>query len=131
MIRRPPRSTRTDTLFPDTTLFRSFLDHVVLHSLSGQRVDVIADLEGLHVGHADPDAIQPIQPLVFRMRGAEAWPCTQDQLRWQLAGQQARVAIDAHVTHADVVRVDPRAVTGFARGSHETGRASWRERGWQ
>src|SRR3546814_9686208 len=26
MIRRPPRSTRTDTLFPYTTLFRSFLD---------------------------------------------------------------------------------------------------------
>src|SRR3546814_3332529 len=24
MIRRPPSSTRTDTLFPDTTLFRSF-----------------------------------------------------------------------------------------------------------
>src|SRR3546814_4391337 len=28
MIRRPPRSTRTDTLFPYTTLFRSF---VILH----------------------------------------------------------------------------------------------------
>src|SRR3546814_3619890 len=27
MIRRPPRSTRTDTLFPYTTLFRSALDH--------------------------------------------------------------------------------------------------------
>src|SRR3546814_6635134 len=27
MIRRPPRSTRTDTLFPYTTLFRSFLEH--------------------------------------------------------------------------------------------------------
>src|SRR3546814_11485513 len=26
MIRRPPRSTRTDTLFPYTTLFRSFHD---------------------------------------------------------------------------------------------------------
>src|SRR3546814_3712627 len=26
MIRRPPRSTRTDTLFPYTTLFRSFRD---------------------------------------------------------------------------------------------------------
>src|SRR3546814_7230350 len=25
MIRRPPRSTRTDTLFPDTTLFRSLI----------------------------------------------------------------------------------------------------------
>src|SRR3546814_4699785 len=27
MIRRPPRSTRTDTLFPYTTLFRSGSDH--------------------------------------------------------------------------------------------------------
>src|SRR3546814_11796053 len=27
MLRRPPRSTRTDTLFPDTTLFRSILFH--------------------------------------------------------------------------------------------------------
>src|SRR3546814_7183697 len=27
MIRRPPRSTRTDTLFPYTTLFRSLIDH--------------------------------------------------------------------------------------------------------
>src|SRR3546814_20964484 len=30
MIRRPPRSTRTDTLFPYTTLFRSGLD--LLHA---------------------------------------------------------------------------------------------------
>src|SRR3546814_13654614 len=29
MIRRPPRSTRTDTLFPYTTLFRSFAHHRV------------------------------------------------------------------------------------------------------
>src|SRR3546814_13206621 len=26
MIQRPPRSTRTDTLFPYTTLFRSFIE---------------------------------------------------------------------------------------------------------
>src|SRR3546814_9748867 len=30
MIRRPPRSTRTDTLFPYTTLFRSELDRATL-----------------------------------------------------------------------------------------------------
>src|SRR3546814_12078044 len=30
MIRRPPRSTRTDTLFPYTTLFRSFFVGVML-----------------------------------------------------------------------------------------------------
>src|SRR3546814_12163636 len=29
MIRRPPRSTRTDTLFPYTTLFRSILGQAV------------------------------------------------------------------------------------------------------
>src|SRR3546814_10560522 len=29
MIRRPPRSTRTDTLFPYTTLFRSVSIHLV------------------------------------------------------------------------------------------------------
>src|SRR3546814_14525053 len=29
MIRRPPRSTRTDTLFPYTTLFRSHQDYTV------------------------------------------------------------------------------------------------------
>src|SRR3546814_16724062 len=28
MIRRPPRSTRTDTLFPYTTLFRSYIPEV-------------------------------------------------------------------------------------------------------
>src|SRR3546814_9384164 len=37
MIRRPPRSTRTDTLFPYTTLFRSAAR--------------IADLVGIVVGH--------------------------------------------------------------------------------
>src|SRR3546814_14950293 len=30
MIRRPPRSTRTDTLFPYTTLFRSVLQFLAL-----------------------------------------------------------------------------------------------------
>src|SRR3546814_3657478 len=36
MIRRPPRSTRTDTLFPYTTLFRSFPDSRALpHRSSG------------------------------------------------------------------------------------------------
>src|SRR3546814_11890179 len=36
MIRRPPRSTRTDTLFPYTTLFRS---HVHLHLVDAGDAD--------------------------------------------------------------------------------------------
>src|SRR3546814_8177163 len=35
MIRRPPRSTRTDTLFPYTTLFRSDLLLLFLRSVRG------------------------------------------------------------------------------------------------
>src|SRR3546814_2855885 len=44
MIRRPPRSTRTDTLFPYTTLFRS-PHHRAGPGLSvGQRRDAYADV---------------------------------------------------------------------------------------
>src|SRR3546814_6332577 len=39
MIRRPPRSTRTDTLFPYTTLFRSaFGKRLAEHSIWEQRI---------------------------------------------------------------------------------------------
>src|SRR3546814_20804201 len=47
MIRRPPRSTRTDTLFPYTTLFRSCLED------PGDRVRVVGRklrIEGLEIG---------------------------------------------------------------------------------
>src|SRR3546814_3275768 len=44
MIRRPPRSTRTDTLFPYTTLFRFLLKRAL------QRMLMLA-LEVYHLGH--------------------------------------------------------------------------------
>src|SRR3546814_4629415 len=40
MIRRPPRSTRTDTLFPYTTLFRSKVDR---HMSDFDKIDVSSD----------------------------------------------------------------------------------------
>src|SRR3546814_17847750 len=48
MIRRPPRSTRTDTLFPYTTLFRS-ADHRLLAATAGL---VLQELGGLFFGRA-------------------------------------------------------------------------------
>src|SRR3546814_15553256 len=39
MIRRPPRSTRTDTLFPYTTLFRSRSASVTSPRAAGDRAD--------------------------------------------------------------------------------------------
>src|SRR3546814_14510261 len=64
MIRRPPRSTRTDTLFPYTTLFRSIRFRSDLHERADARdphaqhraredgATVAADREGLAVERA-------------------------------------------------------------------------------
>src|SRR3546814_8569718 len=63
MIRRPPRSTRTDTLFPYTTLFRSGSDnHLVckspgqrkLHSCKAISSDILSHTPHLH--RQPPDA---------------------------------------------------------------------------
>src|SRR3546814_15269276 len=64
MIRRPPRSTRTDTLFPYTTLFRSLsLQEDALHA--GR---VLGGGLPLRAQHGSPD-LQP-QPRVsgYRLR---------------------------------------------------------------
>src|SRR3546814_13699237 len=42
MIRRPPRSTRTDTLFPYTTLFRS---------VPGEQSRSVGDVSSTRAGH--------------------------------------------------------------------------------
>src|SRR3546814_13782977 len=63
MIRRPPRSTRTDTLFPYTTLFRSRAQN------PDQRKLWQADLDGI-----TPTAVEEIvrvaSPVTFMRRTA-------------------------------------------------------------
>src|SRR3546814_10433276 len=57
MIRRPPRSTRTDTLFPYTTLFRSDLDGIVgIERLLQQGGDAGLRFRAILVA-ADPDRL--------------------------------------------------------------------------
>src|SRR3546814_16200481 len=59
MIRRPPRSTRTDTLFPYTTLFRSgffrlrqteFRRRYGLYAQGAEKFPDLADLSGIVTG---------------------------------------------------------------------------------
>src|SRR3546814_7186277 len=59
MRRRPPRSTRTDTLLPYTTLFRSLEDHAVWFDRDDEAGfdEDVAGFGGL-VGHLFP-AFQP------------------------------------------------------------------------
>src|SRR3546814_3385643 len=71
MIRRPPRSTRTDTLFPYTTLFRSgarlaFAGHTVtldIAEVSAGAADALsAELDGAHLDDdpARPEGAEPV-----------------------------------------------------------------------
>src|SRR3546814_15444034 len=55
MIRRPPRSTRTDTLFPYTTLFRSRRERGAA-DIDGQRGGADRDRHRQRDDHADPGA---------------------------------------------------------------------------
>src|SRR3546814_20127901 len=53
MIRRPPRSTRTATLFPYTTLFRSIADpHVGAAQAARPTSRATARISGTRTGHA-------------------------------------------------------------------------------
>src|SRR3546814_21110281 len=70
MIRRPPRSTRTDTLFPYTTLFRSQAA-AGLGIVEGSRVR-LGDRQGSLVVHAKLfDGLQPDVVVV-----ESSWPNT-------------------------------------------------------
>src|SRR3546814_18931378 len=65
MIRRPPRSTRTDTLFPYTTLFRSQLD-AALAAFPDARFDSYrlpersGDAAMIRVAIADGDGVRAV-----------------------------------------------------------------------
>src|SRR3546814_11152403 len=83
MIRRPPRSTRTDTLFPYTTLFRS-ARHAAEISPPGRPRAVGREVQGAHEKHrrlADAPhrpfhygriRLMPLVELVRLPNGAEA-----------------------------------------------------------
>src|SRR3546814_8736857 len=64
MIRRPPKSTRTDTLFPSTTLFRSLLDepnHKGIQTLVRDLNLTYRALPALHQLDCKPDGFEWIE----------------------------------------------------------------------
>src|SRR3546814_14052497 len=67
MLRRPPRSTRTDTLFPYTTLFRA------MRRRMGYRVDVVGNgLEAVEAVRRQPYAVVFMDPQMPELDGLEA-----------------------------------------------------------
>src|SRR3546814_18543492 len=117
MIRRPPRSTRTDTLFPYTTLFRSV------------RLQGIPDPERtMHVQRATPpidlflngDDIAMIFSRVVEQRIAAHEAVAQMQVDMGARGKRRQCAA---IRSSQLERADPVRFRG-----DEIGRASGRER---
>src|SRR3546814_13510579 len=115
MIRRPPRSTRTDTLFPYTTLFRS-------------RGSVDGACGGTRLGPPTGKSGGTVLQAAALVGGAGAERrATEDDVRmtefsaWIGRSEERRDRLDASRS----------AVLLAAIGQPEIGRASWRERGGQ
>src|SRR3546814_20771003 len=120
MIRRPPRSTRTDTLFPYSTLFRSL------------RFDV-SDVDVTKTSADDP--------------GFDTTMSAGDKNTFALAFFLSQLKRDPHIANKIVVFDDPftslddfrRAMTAKEivragetdKAAQESGRASCRERVWK
>src|SRR3546814_17219098 len=63
MVRRPPRSTRTDTLFPYTTLFRSQAGDIVIVTVPFQAQDAtLAEIRPFVQGKIVVDTTVPLVP---------------------------------------------------------------------
>src|SRR3546814_16939154 len=121
MIRRPPRSTRTDTLFPYTTLFRSV--EQLLEAL-----DVID-------GHGHPrvaDEAQRLDPAVrSTQRQAKALPAVRGKGDAPVGQRQVRRAgdLDKAVGARDLSRLDVAARRSEERRVGKESGSTGRSRG--
>src|SRR3546814_19936348 len=114
MIRRPPRSTRTDTLFPDTTLFRS------VSVTQSQDAQSIVDENGNM--HVPEDYLR-----TYRYLGT-----------WAVLADEGHGANELHVVYASPGTVDTFQKSGqfpddavLVKEVYEIGRASGRDRVYQ
>src|SRR3546814_16315108 len=132
MIRPPPRSTRTDTLFPYTTLFRS----PGRFSEAADKIDDPAEwaignggrgkgpVETIVVIVAEHDEFRPLLVYVGGLVGAPNPAGLQVDVPVRVPVRQRQVGVEFQACRAVAFPVSRR----FA-GRNEIGRASWRERG--
>src|SRR3546814_11711302 len=115
MIRRPPRSTRTDTLFPYTTLFRSLdlpaqvqADAVSINAVPAAQRAVLVDFK-----------LRSVRAALIVLRDAAGKPLPLGSRVHYGKSAEASVGYDG------VVYLEDREV------QNQIGRASWREKGGQ
>src|SRR3546814_13006986 len=109
MIRLPPRSTRTDTLFPYTTLFRTISIAPTFPNIAGQSADFF--YWQMVEFKRNPDS--PMSPLVAEL------------------SEQDMLDLAAYYSGIAPPPADPAAEPAPLDATLAIGRASRREREWQ
>src|SRR3546814_2036478 len=108
MIRRPPRSTRTDTLFPYTTLFRSVAaraDAQLERQISPPRQDVDPRLS-----HSDARSEEHTSELQSLMRISYAVFCLKKKKKQQKPITHTQL-IDRHDTNTNLQQTPQHTIT--------------------
>src|SRR3546814_12920271 len=72
MIRRPPRSTRTDSLFPYTTLFRSLVEPVDGQEGEAIHLDIVGHLLDVHLRREQLCTFRRVDAVIAAVPGAPA-----------------------------------------------------------
>src|SRR3546814_17958094 len=97
MIRRPPRSTRTDTLFPYTTLFRSNIERQQRHQHPVQESGAVVDgVSANHPGQPRDHGPQRHQRQSGRQRddGFGFGACNRQDRKSVVSGKSVSVRVD-------------------------------------
>src|SRR3546814_5578145 len=127
MIRRPPRSTRTDTLFPYTTLFRSRLVLALAPAHPGaddepaaahlvDRGEVVGQPHRVVLRHHEDAGAEP-HPLGHRRRPAERGErVEQERRRVALLRRVDDVVAHPHIGEAELLGVPRRPADRLPRG---------------
>src|SRR3546814_9595483 len=102
MIRRPPSSTRTDTLCPYTTLFRSLLITAGPAGVENRTLEDVAKERG----------VDPVDAAIAILRQREAGVASFNQTEADIAAFMTRPWV---VTSSDASRGHPRYYASYAR----------------
>src|SRR3546814_11531398 len=123
MIRRPPRSTRTDTLFPYTTLFRSKQSPYINQGVDRKHPELQgAGDQGLMFGYASNETKAMMPAAIHyshRLVEQQAKVRKKGKLKWLRPDAKSQVTL--RYENGKAVAID----------AGEIGRASGRERGCQ
>src|SRR3546814_17624416 len=119
MIRRPPRSTRTDTLFPYTTLFRSHADFPV-------RRDLFLELYRANLSRSSK-LFDGMDTLFDAMNACDArWGVVPNKPAWLTTPLLAQLKPD--IRAACAVSADQVARATPAPDTPPLGKPAWRDR---